>query len=1708
MSLSNDLIAQFVKVTNDKTKDTKETTIVYGTTVVHEGKTYVQLDGSELLTPISSTADTVAGERVTVMIKNHTATITGNISSPSARTDDVKGIKLDADNISKKISEFEIVVADKVTTNQLNAESARIDSLISDNVLIKDNLYAANAEIDTLQADSVVIKEQLTARDADIENLKTSKLDAGIAEITYATIVDLNASNAEINTLKTNKLDADAAKITYAKIVDLDAANAEIADLKTTKLDAGVANITYAKITDLDAANAEIGILQSDIADIDTLIFGSATGNVIQTTFSNAVIAQLGNAQIKSAMIESISADKITAGDIITNNVKVRSEDGSLVISDETMQISDSARVRVQIGKDAIGDYSINIWDAEGNLMFSKGGITDSAIKEAIIRNDMVSDTANIAAHKLDIDSLFEVINGSTNTIKSTKIYLDDEEQTLDVAFKEMTTEVTQLGTTVSSQGTQISTIQGQIASKVWQQDIDMSTNDMSTKYSTLEQKVDSISATVASHTTQIEDKAGSSTVTTVDNRVTNLEANLSGFKSTVSNTYATKTELDEINIGGRNLLKNSKRILLMSNNEAVYPATCFKMVEGDIEFNRVQRLNYEEYPSLSLSLFSGIPNSYFNYQEMTGKQVTLSFKARVSHDIMGRFMANTYGGDTAVYFEKEAELFTTEWKTFYVVVDEFPDMSERQGIRWNPYLFELTEDIINDFYLDVRDYKFELGNKATDWSPAPEDVQTNIDAAQATANDAQAAANQNAADMAAIVSNFNAEVAGLQTQIDGSITTWFYEVPPSTTNEPAKDWTTTDLKNIHLGDLYYDTITGYCYRWQVQNNSYSWQRITDTDVTKALADAKTAQDTADQKRRVFYTQPSPPYDSGDLWVQGSGGDILRCQTAKIIGQSYSSSDWVAASKYTDDTVANTANTNAIAAQSAANKAQGDIDNLSIGGRNFVLRSNQEFSNNTYCVTTHNVSSPLVPGTVYTISVNVTPAENVTCLRLFVCGGWTMICQLDMTGNDKQTVVKTFTMPSYYEGRTPEDNPSYADVQLYRYPNDDTVTTNTTIHWIKVEKGNRATDWTPAPEDVETNISTLTEQYTTLDQTVGSISATVASHTTEISKKASQETVTEVTKKVTNLETDLSGFRSTVSSSYATKTELGNAVDDIEIGGRNLVLNSATPFEITAGDYTYVYRKVYSGLEQGETYTFSAEITLTGTDDLRASLRVFNLSNSTEGAIYTLPADGTRVSQTFTVTGNTPDLLVYAGIAGSTKNIGATIAHVKVERGNKATDWTPAPEDLEIRVDSAESRLDQNDSSIKAAVFRISSNETSISNLQLTANSLTSRVSTAEGNVSKALTNAANAQTDIDNLAIGGRNLLKNSRHIKLLSNNYNLYPITSELLTEDGREFTRYTRLETDLNPTTMSMYSAIPISQFTEHLTNVEITASYLIRCSHETTMSIMQSIVIDGTTYPWTSSTVRLPVGTKWTRIPSTVTIPHNYSSTSSVTVRFNPCEVPIPSGEIENFYVDVCEWKIEKGNRATDWTPAPEDMATSEDNQLTQNAAIAAQETATNAETLVQQLSDSISMLVTDGNGTSLMTQTDSGWTFSTADIQTAISNTSDSLHALQGELGSTNNTVDVLQQAVADLGEIAEYVKISTYEDEPCIELGEGDSEFKLRITNTRILFMEGSSVIAHFTNQSLHIKKAVIEEELQQGEFVWKARSNGNLGLIWKGVTS
>ena len=186
MDLSNNLISKFIEVTSPR--ETKNTgSVMYGTVEKRNNEIMVKLDGSELLTPVSTTADVINKERVMVMIQNHTATIVGNASSPSARIDDVNGLKE--------------IVADKVSTSDLEAERARIDSLESDNVIINQTLTAYDADIKQLTADNVTINQTLEAQSADISNLKTDKLDAETAELKYANIDFSNIGEAAMKYL-------------------------------------------------------------------------------------------------------------------------------------------------------------------------------------------------------------------------------------------------------------------------------------------------------------------------------------------------------------------------------------------------------------------------------------------------------------------------------------------------------------------------------------------------------------------------------------------------------------------------------------------------------------------------------------------------------------------------------------------------------------------------------------------------------------------------------------------------------------------------------------------------------------------------------------------------------------------------------------------------------------------------------------------------------------------------------------------------------------------------------------------------------------------------------------------------------------------------------------------------------------------------------------------------------------------------------------------------------------------------------------------------------------------------------------------------------------------------------------------------------------------------------------------------------------------
>ena len=262
-------------------------------------------------------------------------------------------------------------------------------------------------------------------------------------------------------------------------------------------------------------------------------------------------------------------------------------------------------------------------------------------------------------------------------------------------------------------------------------------------------------------------------------------------------------------------------------------------------------------------------------------------------------------------------------------------------------------------------------------------------------------------------------------------------------------------------------------------------------------------------------------------------------------------------------------------------------------------------------------------------------------------------------------------------------------------------------------------------------------------------------------------------------------------------------------------------------------------------------------------------------------------------------------------------------------------------------------------------------------------------------------------------------------------------------------------------------------------------------------------------FTKSSTGIHIGTEWTRFEYTSSCSSEFVADDSYVLRFY-------TGSDTANKITVRRVKLEKGNKATDWTPAPEDMATKAEAETAQDAADNAlascdslETRVTTSESTIQQLADSISMLITDENGSSLMTQTSTGWTFNIGGIADTLSQTANGLTDVSGDIDGINSAITNLNDLLNDIADKTAYIIMTTDDNgDPCIELGKEDNDFKVRITNTSVDFLQGSSPIAWINNNSLYIEKAIVRNELQIGEspgFVWKTRSNNNMGLRWIG---
>lgn len=610
---------------------------------------------------------------------------------------------------------------------------------------------------------------------------------------------------------------------------------------------------------------------------------------------------------------------------------------------------------------------------------------------------------------------------------------------------------------------------------------------------------------------------------------------------------------------------------------------------------------------------------------------------------------------------------------------------------------------------------------------------------AQSTADAAKKAAESNASDLANAVSKFDGDISGLKDQIDGAIQTWFYDGIPNALTEPEVNWTTDKDRQTHLGDLYYDNQTGFCYRYMNQNGVYSWARIKDTEVTKALSDAAKAQTTANAKKRIFVTTPKPPYDIGDLWVQGTSGDIMRCQTPKLESQAYAGADWVKASKYTDDTaVTNLSNTvektyatkstvnqlsdrieqtvssveevrtDASAAKTTADNAQKAADAASAAAntahatataaQTAANKAQEHATSAATAASTAKANADAAQAAANKANASLAEAQkNLTDLQN----------RADVTDEELTAAKKAVA-----SAQTAADSANSAASKAKELANTAQSTANTA-------KQNAAT----AQSKANAAASAASTAQSTAD-------------TAKANAKKAQDDVDALKNRVTKAETSIKQNSDAIAL-RATKTEVTSAINNVKIGGRNLLLNSNF-LNGTSGWNTEENCKINAGpagtLQEGDVFVLAISNTGRGLAYNNSRHEKYHLTNTqyslqfmykTEdsspvtfyvgvadnGLIIgniTAPADNTWRKFTATYTAPMTGPLTIRITSGTGRIL---IGVPKLEYGNKVTDWSLAPEDL------------QADATNKANTALSESKKYTDAQLKITSDSITSTVS-------------------------------------------------------------------------------------------------------------------------------------------------------------------------------------------------------------------------------------------------------------------------------------------------------------------------------------------------------------------------------------------------
>ena len=729
MSLDKKVIKDFVAAVNKK-EETKTPTILTGTVHREGGTVSVKIDGSESLTPVSTVINVEDGERVTVIIENHKAMITGNLSSPAARTKEVEGLKE--------------VVADKVDTAQFKAIKAEVGEISGDVANFKETttekLTAQDAKIKKIDGDVANFKEttteKLTAQDAKIK-----KIDGDVAIFKETTTEKLNANEANIK-----KLDGDVASFKETTTEKFKANEASIEDLKTGKLSAKDADLKYANIdfSNIGKTAMEYFYAQSGLIKDVTIGDATITGELVGVTISgdlikgNTIVAEKLVIKGSDGLYYKLNTDGMT---VEKEQTDYNSLNGQVIraksITATKIDVKDLVAFGATIGgfkigqdsiysgvKESVGNTTRGIYmDNDGQFVFGDASqyvkfyrVSEGKYKLAIAVEDLFIGSKSVAESIEDVkktaDNAASVASSASSAASTANSTANAAKSTAEGASK-TASDAKSTADSASQVASNASSVAG--TAKTTADNASKAASEANSTASTAKTTADQAKSTADTATKNL-----TALTAQVKEAETTIKKNKEEIELRAKKTEVTEA-IDNIDIGGRNLAKNTATLPI--GNGTWNTGTWRRSGTGSI--NNVD-INDSPIPSITKGILvtrkdntSQIGFCQDDFAGLrSGETYTVSAWVKCTENAKVKLETHWSNKDAVSGVGDPVAVEANKWTR--ITLTKSPTKDCLQSIA---YIYLYIGSSNCEMY--VCGIKLEKGNKATDWSPAPEDYYT-----------------------------------------------------------------------------------------------------------------------------------------------------------------------------------------------------------------------------------------------------------------------------------------------------------------------------------------------------------------------------------------------------------------------------------------------------------------------------------------------------------------------------------------------------------------------------------------------------------------------------------------------------------------------------------------------------------------------------------------------------------------------------------------------------------------------------------------------------------------------------------------------------------------------------------------------------------------------------------------------------------------------